>query len=143
MKESGINKFSVLVLRVMISLIFIIAAINHLFHPEKVAARLSRAEMSWLVTWMASPRLLVISAGVALLAGGIGLLSGFKTKLSAVLLILVLIPITLTVQVSNPEGLGPLFKNVGLLGGLIFFAINGSVCYGMDQFFQTIKITRS
>lgn len=133
MKNEGVNKVSVIVFRIMLSLIFIVAAVNHLFEGEKVANRLARSEMSALVTWMASPYLLVTVAGVALLIGGVGLLSGFKTRLSAILLILVLIPITLTIQVGNPEGLGPLFKNIGLLGGLIFFAVNGSLHYSIDN----------
>lgn len=133
MKNKGLNRVSVLAFRIMLSLIFIVAALNHLFEGEKVAGRLARSEMSALVTWMASPHLLVTIAGVALLTGGIGLLSGFKTRMSAMLLILVLIPITLTVQVDNPEGLGPFFKNIGLLGGLVFFAANGALYYCIDN----------
>jgi putative oxidoreductase len=133
MRNGEVNKVSIVVFRIMLSLIFIVAAVNHLFEGQKVANRLAKSEMSSLVTWMATPYFLVTAAGVALLIGGIGLLSGFKTRLSAILLILVLIPITLTIQVSNPEGLGPLFKNIGLLGGLIFFATNGALHYSIDN----------
>jgi len=37
---------------------------------------------------------------------------------------LVLIPITLTIQVGQVQTMGPLFKNIGLAGGLLFFAMN-------------------
>jgi len=37
---------------------------------------------------------------------------------------LVLLPITLSVQVGQIETLGPLFKNIAIMGGLLFFIIN-------------------
>jgi putative oxidoreductase len=55
---------------------------------------------------------------------GLGLLTGFKTRWSAIILAAVLIPITLTIQVGQITTLGPLFKNIAILGGLIFFIIN-------------------
>ena len=120
-------------MRVMLSLIFLVASINHLKSPEKIAGRLQKSEFAPIVTSIADPAMLVSLAGVGLLIGGIMLLVGFKTRWAEILLILIIIPITLTVQLKNPEGLGPLFKNVAMLGGLIFFAINGSVYYGLDE----------
>lgn len=120
-------------MRVMLSLIFLVASVNHLQHPDKVAGRLQKSEFAPLLTSIADPAIMVTMAGVGLLIGGIMLLVGFKTRMAAVLLILILIPITITVQLKNPEGLGPLFKNIAMLGGLIFFAINGSVFYGVDE----------
>lgn len=127
-----INKTSIVIFRIMLSLIFLVAAINHLVSPAKVAARLAKAEMGFLATSLASPESLVTLAGIGLMAGGLLLLTGFKTRLGAAILILIIVPITLTVQIGSPEGLGPLFKNIGLLGGLIFFFFNGALCCGID-----------
>ena len=62
-----------------------------------------------------------------MLIAGVALLIGFKTRVSAIILIAVLIPITLTIQVGQVATLGPLFKNVAILGGLIFFSINSNL----------------
>lgn len=124
----------------MLSSIFLVASINHLLKPEKVAAKLANAKMGFMATSFASPEILVIIGGVGLLIGGLLLLVGFKTKLAAGILIVMIIPITLTIQVGNPEGLGPLFKNIGLTGGLIFFLFNGSLYYGVDTIFQNNKL---
>ena len=74
---------------------------------------------------------LVLLAGVGLVAGGLALFAGFQTRLAALGLIAILVPITLTVQMT-PEALGPLFKNVAILGGLIFFAAHGSDAFSVD-----------
>jgi len=133
MEDKAINKISVLIFRVMLSLIFLVAAINHLFEPGKAVHRLAESKMGFLATSFVSPEVLVMLAGIGLLIGGLSLIAGFKTKFAAALLILIIIPITLTVQIGNPEGMGPLFKNIGLTGALIFFLFNGSLYYGIDQ----------
>lgn len=138
MKE--INKPSILIFRIMLSSMFLVAGIQHLLKPEKVATRLANAKMGFMATSFASPEILVIIAGIGLLIGGLFLLLGFKTKLAAGLLILMIVPITLTIQVGNPEELGPLFKNIGLTGGLIFFLFNGPLYYAVDTFFLNNKL---
>lgn len=55
---------------------------------------------------------------------GFSLLVGYKTKWAAIVLAAVIIPITLTVQVGQIHTLGPLFKNIAILGGLLFFILN-------------------
>lgn len=49
---------------------------------------------------------------------------GYKTKWAAMVLMAVLTPITLTVQVGQITTLGPLFKNIAILVGLLFFILN-------------------
>ena len=117
--------------RLLFSLIFVVAGATHLLRPEAVAGRLERAPMGFLATAWASPEALVILAGIALLAGGLALLLGFRVRAAALLLMLVLLPITLTVQVGAAE-LGPLFKNVALLGGLVHFAAAGAGAWSLD-----------
>ncbi|PVY42237.1 DoxX family membrane protein [Pontibacter virosus] len=136
MENNLLQKLSFLVLRIMGSLIFIMAGFNHLLQTAGAAARLEKAPFAHLASWIAPAETLIILSGVGLLIGGSMLLAGFKTRLAAALLLAILIPITLTVQVGA-EGSGPLFKNIALIGMLLFFIVNGAVHYGLDQtFFQ-------
>ncbi len=121
------------IFRVMLSLIFIIAGGNHLFATSAVSARLADTGLGALLISVISAELLVILAGIALVVGGLGLLLGFKTRWAALGLLLVLIPITITVQLQGLQTLGPLFKNIALMGALIHFVANGSTCYAIDN----------
>ncbi len=118
--------------RAMLSTIFISAGLNHLLRPDFIAERLVHAPMGHIATTVADPKLLTITAGVGLLTGGLALLFGFRTHLSSLLLLALLIPITLTVQVGGLSTMGPFFKNLGLAGGLIYFATHGSHEFSLD-----------
>lgn len=119
------------VARALFSVIFIGAGLNHLVRPEQVASRLEQSPQGAIVASFASPTLLVLLAGIALLAGGVALLAGFKTRLAAVGLALVLVPITLTVQVGAADA-GPLLKNIAILGALLHFAVTPPSGFGVD-----------
>lgn len=129
--------FAETVFRILFSSIFVAAGAMHLAFPDRVARRLAAAPLSSLVTWVAPPATLVTAAGVVLLAGGLALLFGLRTRLAAAALIAVLIPITVTVQVGAGE-LGPLFKNIAILGGLVHFAVVGTegVALERHRFFE-------
>lgn len=114
-----------LVFRVLLSGIFCVAGFAHLFHPEKILLRLEAAPHASLALAIAPAPLLVTASGVVLAVGGVALLFGLRTRLAALALMLVLIPITITVQLS-PAHIGPLFKNIGLFGGLLHFALQGA-----------------
>lgn len=117
--------------RILTSGIFLLAGLQHLLHPDAVAARLAAAPGASLVTGLASPVVLVILAGIALLAGGLALALGFATRAAAVGLAAVLIPITLTVQTG--EGTyGPLMKNVAIFGALTLLAAHGGGSFSLD-----------
>jgi len=124
------------VFRVMLSGIFLVASINHLIRPEEVTQKLLKAPLAWLATWLAPPEFLAIAAGIGLFVGGLALLLGFQTRWAALLLIVLLIPITLTVQVGQAETIGPLFKNIGLAGGLLFFLTHGADVFSLDALFM-------
>ncbi|WP_437395050.1 DoxX family protein [Flagellimonas lutimaris] len=119
-----VNRSSIAVLRVMVSLIFIVASLNHLINTDKAVARIENAKFGALGHLLGAPEISVIASGVVMLLVGIALAVGFKTKWSALLLILMLIPITLTIQVGQMATVGPLFKNIAILGGLLFFVLN-------------------
>ncbi len=119
--------------RGMLSLIFLVAGTGHLLNTGHIVERLLGAKYGFLATAVAPARPLVLLAGAALLIGGAGLLLGYRTRWAAILLILVVIPIKITIQIGRST-LGPLFKNVAIMGGLLFFATHGAGPYSLDVF---------
>ncbi len=119
-----VSRSSVAVLRVMVSLIFIVASLNHLINTDKAVARIENAKFGALGHLLGPPEIAVMASGVVMLLAGITLAVGFRTKWAAILLIVMLIPITLTIQVGQMATVGPLFKNIAILGGLLFFVLN-------------------
>ncbi|TXK45837.1 DoxX family membrane protein [Pontibacter qinzhouensis] len=138
METTPKQQISFLVLRSLGSLIFIVAGISHLVKTAGAAARLEKAPFAHLATWIAPAETLIILSGIGLLIGGFMLLAGFKTRLASAGLLAILVPITLTVQVGSGD-YGPLFKNVALIGMLIFFIVNGARHYGLDQVLKQKK----
>ncbi len=115
---------SIQVLRIMLSGIFLVASFNHLLNVEKTVNRIDQASFKGVAYFFGNPELLVMLSGIVMLIAGFGLLIGFKTRWVAAILLAVIIPITLTVQVGQITTLGPLFKNIAISGGLLFFILN-------------------
>ncbi|MBR9854444.1 MAG: DoxX family protein [Algicola sp.] len=126
-KTIVVSRSSVIVLRVLVSLIFIVASLNHLINTDKAVARIENARFGALGHLLGSPEFAVIASGIVMLLAGIAFLLGLKTRWAAVALICMLIPITLTIQVGQMTTMGPLFKNVAILGGLLFFVLNPKI----------------
>ena len=130
-KEITVKSFSVLILRVMTSGIFISAGIGHIIHPEKVNQRIQNAEYSAFAETFGNPYLLGILSGYVLLVFGIAFLLGVLTRWSALVLFVLLMPITITIQMGNGISHGPLWKNIALFGALAFFIINNPKPYSL------------
>lgn len=126
-KTLEVSYKSVVILRIMLSLIFIVASTSHFFNTEKTVSRIENASLGFIGNMLGTPEIAVILSGIVMLIAGLALLIGFKTRIAAIVLIAVLIPITLTIQVGQVTTLGPLFKNVAILGGLLFFSINSNL----------------
>lgn len=126
-KTLEVSYKSVVILRILLSLIFIIASINHFFNTEKTVSRIENSSMGFVGGILGTPETAVILSGIVMLIMGFSLLLGFKTQIASIVLIAVLIPITLTIQVGQITTLCPLFKNVAILGGLLFFSINSNL----------------
>ncbi|PKP13807.1 MAG: hypothetical protein CVU08_03510 [Bacteroidetes bacterium HGW-Bacteroidetes-3] len=119
-----VNHNSLQVFRVMLSGIFLVASLSHLFNVEKTLQKIDGAKFREIAYFFGDPKLMIIISGIAMLIAGFSLLVGYKTKWASIVLAAVLIPITLTVQVGQITTLGPLFKNIAILGGLLFFILN-------------------
>lgn len=108
------------ILRVFTSLIFIYASTNHFFQLDKIAGRLSKTTAFQSFHNETLVKAAILLSGAAMLIGGIALLAGYKNRQAALVLLLMLIPITLSVQLDNFGDLGPFFKNVAIAGSLLF-----------------------
>lgn len=131
-RDDTIRQIARALFRMMLSGIFIVAGLNHLRVTEQTAARLEAAPLGHLATAVAEPRVLVLMASVPLIIGGVALLIGLYTRVAAAVLIAMIIPITLTVQIGDLSTLGPLFKNIGLTGALLYFATHGCHSISID-----------
>jgi|HigsolmetaAR201D_1030396.scaffolds.fasta_scaffold09502_3 Predicted membrane protein len=130
-KQIQINGLSVLLLRAALSGIFIVAGVSHLLNPEGVTQRIQNAPYSSFASMFGDPHVLGIISGYVLLIFGITFLLGVFTRWSAVILFLTLIPITITIQMGNGILHGPLWKNIALFGGLLFFILNNPKPYSL------------
>ncbi|WP_325452270.1 DoxX family protein [Gelidibacter sp.] len=119
-----ISRRSIQLLRILVSGIFLVAGLSHLLNVEKTAQRIEQASFKGLALYFGDPQWLIILSGIVMLVAGFLFLIGYRTKWAAIILVAVLIPITLTVQVGQLTTLGPLFKNIAILGGLLFFILN-------------------
>lgn len=119
-----VSRRSVQVLRIMISGIFLVAGLNHLLEVQKTVARIEMAQFKGFATFFGNLEILVILSGISMLVAGISFMIGFKTRWAAIVLLTILIPISITIQIGQITSLGPLFKNVAIAGGLLFFILN-------------------
>lgn len=119
-----ISRRSIQLLRILVSGIFIVAGTNHLLHTDKTVMKMEQANFKGIAYLFGEPKWLIILSGIVMLVAGFTFMVGYKTKWAAIILLTVLIPITLTVQVGQITTLGPLFKNIVILGGLLFFILN-------------------
>jgi len=124
MTKVSVNQRSIQIFRVMLSGIFFVASLNHLFNIEKTLQKLDQARFKGIAYLFGDPTLIIIVSGIAMLFAGLSLMADFKTKWAAIVLAACLIPITITVQVGQIASLGPLFKNIAIFGGLLFFILN-------------------
>lgn len=119
-----VSRRSIQLLRILVSGIFLVAGFNHLIEIEKTVARIETAPFKGFATFFGSLEILVILSGIAMLLAGFSFMIGFKTRWAAVVLLAILIPISITIQVGQITTLGPLFKNLAIAGGLLFFILN-------------------
>jgi putative oxidoreductase len=121
-----------LAFRVLLSLIFVIAGAGHLVRPAHFVERLMHTPIGQVISGFAPAGFLIVTTGLVLLIAGVALLVGYQTRLAAVSLLAVLVPITVSSHVGTGGDPGPLLKNIALLGALIHFAAVGTASYSID-----------
>ena len=123
--------FSDLVFRVMFSLIFIVGGLGHWFQHELMMSRLDQSPWVEWVMLLGSPATLMHLSGVVFVIGGLTLALGVYTRITALALFVTLVPITFVIHIA-PDHVGPLLKNVAILGGLTHFFFRGPGSFAID-----------
>jgi putative oxidoreductase len=120
-----------LVGRQLFAVIFIIASAGHFTSGTIASAAEHGVPMA---------ELLVPLSGIIALAGGLSVLFGFHTRLGAWLLVLFLVPVTVTMHnfwaMSDPTSfqiqLTLFIRNLLLLGGAVWIACYGAGAFSLD-----------
>lgn len=140
MIEDASPQWPAISFRVLFSVMFVVAGVGHLFRPAVFVERMLKSSIGRFVAELASAELLVVVTGIVLLVAGAGLLLGYRTRLSALALIGVLVPITVSTHLGVAGDPGPLLKNIALLGGLIHFAAAGAAGCSVDRWLRRRRV---
>ena len=121
------QKYSSLVGRILIVLIFLISGIGKITDPASAKMYMSSQGMP-LVT------LFLIGAIVVEIAGAIAVILGYKARLSAVIMFLYMIPVTLIFhnKLSDQIQYIMFLKNIAIMGGLLMIAAFGPGPMSLD-----------
>ena len=120
------------VFRVATSLIFIIGGIGHFAAHDHMLQRMGESPWRGVVGTIGDPSWLLWLSGVVFVIFGITLALGYLTRVSALLILVTLIPVTIAVHVA-PGHAGPLFKNIAIMGALLYFYANGPGRFALDR----------
>lgn len=120
------------IFRVATSLIFIVGGIGHFAAHDDMLKRMEDSPWREVVSHIGDPSWLLWLSGAVFVVFGITLALGYLTRLSALLILITLVPITLAVHVA-PGHTGPLFKNVAIMGALLYFYANGAGQFALDR----------
>lgn len=118
--------------RVLTSLIFIIGGLGHFGRHQMMLDRIAQSPWNETVNAIGNPSVLLWLSGGAFIVFGIALALGWMTRLSALVILLTLVPITFFTHVA-PGHVGPLFKNIAIMGALLFMIANGGGAFSIDN----------
>lgn len=120
--------------RVFTSLIFIVGGLGHFGQHQVMLGRMAESPWSPLVNRIGDPSVLLWLSGFALVLAGVTLALGWMTRASALILFVTLVPVTIAVHVvPDTAHVGPLFKNIAILGALLYFWAHGPGAYAFDN----------
>jgi len=125
-------KYAALTGRILFSLIFLFGGIGH-FSSQSIGYAASQGVP------MAS--FLVPLSGIIAIIGALSIITGYKAKVGAWLLVLFIIPVTFYLHkfwnIPDPMmkqiDMAMFLKNIGLLGGALFFAFFGAGPLSIDE----------
>lgn len=120
--------------RIFISSIFLYQAVINIF--EAVSVKKEMIEYSVNKT-----NFLFATGIVLMIVGGLSVLIGYRAKLGALLLLVFLIPSTLTYyfDFSNEMQQQMFMRNIAIIGGLLMIVANGSGRYSIKRMLAGIK----
>ena len=122
--------------RILISTIFIMAAINK-------SMDLVGTEQYMAAYNIPAPGVLLVVSIIVEIFGALSILLGFKAKWGAIALFIFLIPTTLIFHTEVTDQIQSimLLKNLAIMGGLLMVANFGSGPYSLDEHFDLKKKT--
>ena len=122
--------------RILISTIFIMAAINK-------SMDLLGSEQYMAAYGIPAAGILLVLSIIIEIFGGLSILLGFKAKWGAIALFIFLIPTTLIFHTEVTDQIQSimLLKNFAMMGGLLMVANFGSGPYSLDEHFDLKKKT--
>ena len=107
------------ILRIAVSLIFIVGGLGHFVELDQMVQRIADSPWRDQVAMIGDPAMLLWLSGGVFVLFGLLLAFGRLQRLSALLLFVTLVPVTVSIHIA-PGHVGPLLKNVAILGALIF-----------------------
>ena len=136
--QSRIPPYVVPLGRALFAAIFIMSGLTH-FSPATIGYAASQG--------VPLAPLLVPLSGLISLAGGLSILLGYRARIGALLLVLFLVPVTLSLhafwKVTDPTMAGMqlamFMKNVSMLGGAFFIAYFGAGPLSLDARREAIR----
>lgn len=119
--------------RILTSLIFVIGGLGHFGQHDMMLERMAESPWAPLVNRIGDPSLLLGLSGGVFVVAGITLALGWMTRASAIALFATLVPVTIAIHVvPDTSHVGPLFKNIAILGALLFFWARGPGAFALD-----------
>lgn len=123
-----------LLFRILTSLIFIIGGLGHFGQHKVMLDRMAESPWAPVVEKIGDPSMLLWLSGLAFVVAGVTLALGWMTRASALVLFVTLIPVTIAVHVvPDTSHVGPLFKNIAILGALLLIWARGPGAYALDN----------
>lgn len=122
------------IFRVLTSLIFIVGGMGHFFQDQMMLDRMAESPWRHVVGQIGDPLVLLWLSGAVFIVFGVALALGLVTRLSALLILITLVPITVTTHlVADPNHVGPLFKNIAIMGALLLIIARGPGAFALDN----------
>ena len=115
--------------RIFLSTLFLLEGISKIFHYEGTIEYMENFNV---------PGYMIIPAIVIEILFPILLIFGYKTKLSAMILCIftIVVSIIFHINFSDQMQFISFFKNIGLAGGFLFLVINGAKDFSLDKKFK-------
>lgn len=138
----GVKSLVDVFFRFLTSLIFIIGGLGHFGQHQVMLDRMEESPWAGTVNMIGDPSVLLWLSGFAFVVAGVTLALGWMTRASALVLFFTLIPVTIAVHlVPDSSHVGPLFKNIAILGALLLIWARGPGAYALDNRRISKKVT--